>query len=217
VEIERIVAGNPGPMTLTGTNTYVLTVDGEVAVVDPGPDDLPEHVDAVLAAAAGRITTVLVTHRHSDHLPAAAAVCARTGAVLAGHRDLPGVQRGLGDGESCFASLVALETPGHTSDSLCYWDASSSLLFTGDLVLGSGTSVLDDAPGALASYMTSLERLQTLRPRTIYPGHGPIVVDGVSKLGEYIEACQAHLRRCAHTSAPDGRAQCSSVSGEARS
>ena len=174
-------------MTLDGTNTYLVPNDGEIAVIDPGPD-LPEHIEAVLATAAplGRITTVLVTHRHGDHLPAAQPLCKRTGAVLAGHADLPGVKHPLADMSTAFGSLRALNTPGHTQDSLCFLDEDSGELFTGDLVLGRGTSVLDDAPGALADYIRSLQRLRTLEPRTIYPGHGPIVDDALGKLSEYI-------------------------------
>jgi glyoxylase-like metal-dependent hydrolase (beta-lactamase superfamily II) len=186
--IERIVAPNPGPMTLTGTNTYLVgDGDGNLAAIDPGPDDLPQHLEAVLRRGRelGRITTVIVTHRHVDHLPAAVPLCRETGALLAGHPDLPGVERPLADNGVAFGSLVALHTFGHTRDSVSLWDASESTLFTGDLVLGTGTAVLDDAPGALTDYMASLDRLLALQPRTIYPGHGPIVGDGTGKLTEY--------------------------------
>jgi hydroxyacylglutathione hydrolase len=209
VVIERIVAPNPGQMTLTGTNTYVVD-DGQsnVAVIDPGPDDLPSHVEAILAAAGrhGAITTVIATHRHLDHLPAARLVCDCTGAVLAGHRDLPGVQRPVDDGQVAFGELVALVTPGHTRDSLSLWDAASGTLFTGDLVLGSGTAVLDEAPGALADYLASLERLLELGPRTIYPGHGPIVEDGVSKLTEYLEHRRMRLQQVVDVLSPQDSA-----------
>jgi len=187
VQIERVLAPNPGPMTLTGTNTYIVG-SGELAVIDPGPDD-PRHVAAILAAAEllGRITTVLVTHRHVDHLPAAIPLCERTGASLLGHADLPGVQRAIRDGDVAFGSLRALETPGHTRESLCFWDAAEGALFTGDLVAGTGTVVVDDQPGALADYIASLERLTMLLPRTIYPGHGPVVEDGSGKIQEYLD------------------------------
>jgi glyoxylase-like metal-dependent hydrolase (beta-lactamase superfamily II) len=186
--VERIVAPNPGPMTLTGTNTYLVGDGaGSLAVIDPGPDDLPAHVDTVLRRARelGRITTVIVTHRHLDHLPAATPMRRETGALLAGHPDLPGVQRPLADNSSAFNGLVALHTFGHTRDSISLWDAAQAALFTGDLVLGTGTAVLDDAPGALTDYMASLDRLLALQPRTIYPGHGPVVADGLAKLTEY--------------------------------
>jgi glyoxylase-like metal-dependent hydrolase (beta-lactamase superfamily II) len=177
-------------MTLTGTNTYLVGDGaGHLAAIDPGPDDLPAHLNAILSTAGrlGSITAVIVTHRHLDHLPLAAEVCRQTGAPLIGHADLPGVTRPVPDGGSAFDGLVALATPGHTRDSICLWRAEDAALFTGDLVLGSGTAVLDDAPGALADYLASLSRLEALRPRTIYPGHGPIVPDAVAKLTEYLE------------------------------
>jgi len=187
--IQRVLAPNPGPMTLTGTNTYLVgNGSGQLAVIDPGPDD-PAHVAAILEAAEllGDIAAVLVTHRHLDHLPAAEAICARTGAPLLGHADLPGVQCVLRDDEPAFGGLRALETPGHTRESLCFWDPEASDLFTGDLVAGTGTVVLDDQPGALGQYIASLERLVSLAPRTIYPGHGAVVQDGVGKLHEYLQ------------------------------
>lgn len=198
MRIERVVAPNPGPMTLTGTNTYVIrNASGEVAVVDPGPDDIPAHLEAILTTASrlGRITMVIVTHRHLDHLPAATPLCRRTGAELHGHPDLPGVQQALADGHAVFDGLVALHTPGHTRDSICLWHAADASLFTGDLVLGTGTAVLDEAPGALRDYLGSLERLRELSPGTIYPGHGPIVSDGVAKLTEYYEHRQLRVRQ----------------------
>jgi glyoxylase-like metal-dependent hydrolase (beta-lactamase superfamily II) len=193
VLVERIVAPNPGPMTLTGTNTYLVGDGaGELAVIDPGPEDA-SHLGAILATAArlGRVSRVIVTHHHLDHLPAAGPVCRQTGAPLVGHPGLPGVECPVHDGEVAFDSLVAFETPGHTRDSICLWSAADRALFTGDLVLGSGTAVLDDAPGALRNYLASLERLRGLEPRTIYPGHGPVVADGVAKLTEYL----AHRRQ----------------------
>jgi glyoxylase-like metal-dependent hydrolase (beta-lactamase superfamily II) len=187
VLIERIVAPNPGPMTLTGTNTYVLgDAAGHLALVDPGPV-LPAHLEAIRAAVRrlGRVVAVIVTHRHLDHLPAADPLCQETGAPLVGHPALPGVQRPARDGESVFNGVVAVDTPGHTRDSLSLWCADEGALFTGDLVLGTGTAVLDEAPGALTDYLASLDRLIALQPAKIYPGHGPIVADGVGKLTEY--------------------------------
>jgi glyoxylase-like metal-dependent hydrolase (beta-lactamase superfamily II) len=198
VQIERIVAPNPGPMTLTGTNTYFLRDDdGRLAVVDPGPDDIPSHLENIVATAdrLGRIVLIVVTHRHLDHLPAATPLSERTGAPLAGHPDLPGVQRPLPDAQVVFGNFVALHTPGHTRDSVCLWDREDSALLTGDLVLGTGTAVLDDAPGALRDYLASLERLREFQPGTIYPGHGPVVSDGVAKLTEYYEHRQLRVRQ----------------------
>ena len=207
MQIDRIVAPNPGPMTLTGTNTYVLDDGaGNVAVIDPGPDDLPLHVDAILEAAAGRgtLATVIATHRHLDHAPAASLIRERTGVPLSGHRDLPYVERPISDGQRVFADLIALETPGHTRDSVCLWDAATRSLFTGDLVLGAGTAVLDDAPGALSDYLESLRRLAKLEPKTIYPGHGPIVDDGMGKLTEYQRHREMRLQQVVDALAADG-------------
>src|SRR6266550_544739 len=125
-------------------------------------------------------------------------VCDRSGAVLAGHADLPGVQRPLADNELAFGVLRAVETPGHTRDSLCFWDPEAGALFTGDLVAGMGTVVLDDQPGALGQYIASLERLISLGPRTIYPGHGPVVEDGVGKLNEYLQHRRRRVQQVVH-------------------
>ena len=188
-------------MTLGGTNTYLIADgSGDVAVIDPGPDD-QRHLTAILEASRhlGRISSVLVTHRHLDHLPAAAPLCGLTGASLVGHAALPGVQRRVADGDRAFGEFVALETPGHTRDSLCFWNPSDGALFTGDLVAGTGTVVLDDEPGALSAYLGSLERLLALGPRTIYPGHGPIVADAAASLTEYIEHRRQRLRQVVDT------------------
>ncbi len=196
--IERVLAPNPGPMTLTGTNTYVVADgSGNLAVIDPGPNE-PRHLTAILAAAEplGTIRTVLVTHRHGDHLPAAFPLCERTGAELAGHADLPGVHRPVGDKEDvCFGPLRALETPGHTRESLCFWNPAEGALFTGDLVAGTGTVVVDDQPGALVQYLASLERVLALQPKTIYPGHGPLVENGVARLREYLDHRKQRVRQ----------------------
>lgn len=193
MDITRVLAPNPSQMTLGGTNSYILSDgDGQLAVVDPGPDD-PGHIQALLDAVdrLGRLVSVLVTHRHHDHLPAALPLCERTGAVLVGHPDLPGVQRPVQDGQVVFGALVALSTPGHTRESLTFWDPPSRALFTGDLMAGSGTVVVDDQPGALTDYLASLERLAALEPRAIYPGHGPRVDDAPARIREYL----AHRRQ----------------------
>ncbi|MDQ6669746.1 MAG: MBL fold metallo-hydrolase [Chloroflexota bacterium] len=204
--IQRVLAPNPGPMTLTGTNTYVVgDGSGKLAVIDPGPNE-PRHLSAILAAAQplGTITSVLVTHRHGDHLPAAFPLCERTGAELAGHADLPGVQRPLADDDVCFGPVRALGTPGHTRESLCFWNPAERALFTGDLVAGTGTVVVDDQPGALVQYMASLERVLRLEPKTIYPGHGPLVEDGVAKLRQYLDHRTQRVQQVLETLAARG-------------
>lgn len=190
--IQRVLAPNPGLMTGTGTNTYLLAgVARQVAVVDPGPRDRA-HVEAIRAAAEplGAITTILVTHGHLDHLPAAALLGEQVKVPVSGHPSLPGVEHVLQEGDVITLGdqrLHALATPGHTDDSLSFWLAEEHALFTGDVVAGSGTVVVDDSPGGLERYLRSLTRLLGLGECVIYPGHGPRVDAGRGKLVEYIE------------------------------
>ena len=188
--VVRVLAPNPSPMTLTGTNTYLV---GRLAciVVDPGPD-IPEHLDAIIRAAArlGRIALSCVTHHHGDHLPAALSLRRRLGTPIAGHRELPNVDRPLADGEVVAIGgvrLRAVATPGHTPDHLCYVLEDDGVLFTGDLIAGAGTVIVGDGRGELAEYMASLRRVAALEPRHLLPGHGPPVDDAGAKIDEYLE------------------------------
>lgn len=193
VPIRRVLAPNPSHMTGAGTNTYLLG-EGELAVIDPGPT-LPEHLDAIVQAAGReRIVAILVTHRHSDHLPAALPLAERTGAPLYGHAELPGVQRPLADDESLAVGglhLRALATPGHTPDHHCYLLEEDASIFTGDLIAGRGTVVVGSGPGELRQYLTSLRRLLALRPSRLLPGHGPETADAAGKIQEYLDHRQA--------------------------
>jgi glyoxylase-like metal-dependent hydrolase (beta-lactamase superfamily II) len=178
-------------MTGRGTNTYLIGTR-EVVVVDPGPD-IPEHVEAIVAAAGddgGRIVAQLLTHGHSDHLGGAALVKARTAAPIFGHARLPGVDQIVGDGEEIElgeARFTAYETLGHADDHLCYRLSPGWTLFTGDLVAGSGTVVLSQTSGSLTRYLASLQRMYDLGPMTLMPGHGPTVPDGRARIKEYLE------------------------------
>lgn len=188
--VARVLAPNPSKMTLTGTNSY-LVGRGELVLIDPGPD-LPEHVDALVAAVAelGEPRFSLVTHRHGDHLPAAARLRERIGVPIAGHRALPGVDRPLGHEEVVAVGslrLRALATPGHTTDHTCYFLEDERALFTGDLIAGSGTVVVGEGRGDLADYMASLELVAALDARVILPGHGPMVPHPAEKIEEYLE------------------------------
>lgn len=188
--VSRVLAPNPSLMTGPGTNTYIVGT-GEVAIIDPGPD-IPEHVDAILAAVQDARSTVvasLVTHAHGDHLPAAYRLRARCGIPIFGHPDLADVDRALGDGDEIRIGsfgLVALDTPGHSDAHLCFWNETGHLLFCGDLIAGVGTVVLGETPGSLTRYRSSLRRLEALGPSVILPGHGPLVPDGLSKIREYL-------------------------------
>jgi glyoxylase-like metal-dependent hydrolase (beta-lactamase superfamily II) len=172
-------------MTLEGTNTY-LYGSGPCAVIDPGPDD-EGHLEAVRAAAEerGGIGTVLLTHSHGDHSAGAEQ-------LVAAWADPPPVIL-PGDGET-HAGLRALATPGHAADHVCFL-TGDGVCFSGDLVLGEGSTFVPPDGGSLASYMKSLRLLQSERIELICPGHGPWIADPAAKLAEYVEHREMRERR----------------------
>jgi glyoxylase-like metal-dependent hydrolase (beta-lactamase superfamily II) len=171
LDVERLTAHNPGPMTLEGTNTYLVGRDPTV-VIDPGPDD-PAHLAAVRRAAEARggIGTVLLTHTHSDHSEGVEAL-----GIEPAHP---------GDGE-VVAGLTAIATPGHAAEHVCF--VADGVCFTGDLILGEGSTIVGprEMGGSLRDYMESLRRLQDLDLTMLYPGHGPEVHDPQAKIAQYI-------------------------------
>jgi glyoxylase-like metal-dependent hydrolase (beta-lactamase superfamily II) len=182
----RILAPNPGPFTLEGTNTWVVG-DGPALVIDPGPD-APEHIEDV-RRESGAIGAILLTHQHPDHAPGADRLAAAAGAPVLAFRPQKG-QRKLGGGATVAGGdvrLRAVHTPGHSRDHLAFFDPDSAALFTGDAVLGRGTSVVDPPEGDLADYLRSLRAMLALSPRALFPGHGPAVWDGQAKLQEYLD------------------------------
>jgi glyoxylase-like metal-dependent hydrolase (beta-lactamase superfamily II) len=185
---------NPSPMTLEGTNTWVLRSPGErdCVVVDPGDDD-PAHLDRV--AAQGPVALVLLTHRHPDHAAGARRFAALTGApVRALDPSLVLGSEALGDGDVVAAAgceLRVLATPGHTSDSLSFLlddpGADGQAVLTGDTVLGRGTTVIAHPDGALGPYLASLRRLAALPDGTaVLPGHGPELPDAPAAARHYL-------------------------------
>ena len=170
-EILRIVAPNPGPMTLEGTNTY-LYGSAPCTVIDPGPD-IESHLDAVRAAAEerGGLGTVLLTHGHGDH----AAGAQRLGQDVVLPAD--GEERG---------GLRAIATPGHAPDHVCLITVDR-VCFSGDLVLGAGSTFVPPDGGSLTAYMDSLRRMQAEPIDLICPGHGPWITEPAAKLAEYVE------------------------------
>jgi len=185
LSVFRVLAPNPGPFTLEGTNTWVVGRDPS-AVIDPGPEDA-QHGRAV-AAAAGPVAAILVTHAHPDHAPGAAQLAEETGAPVLAFRPEDGQER-LRDDEVVEiggARLRCVRTPGHSADHVAFFEEDAGALFTGDAVLGRGTTVINPPEGDLTAYLRSLDRMRGLAPRTIYPGHGPTVFDGPAKLEEYV-------------------------------
>jgi glyoxylase-like metal-dependent hydrolase (beta-lactamase superfamily II) len=193
-----VLAPNPGPMTLDGTNTYLLGApdNGAVVVVDPGPD-LRAHRDAVGAALAERgaeVAAVVVTHHHADHAEAAGWAAAWGAPLRAFSPDLmPAPAGALRDGETVAAggvTLEALHTPGHASDHLCLRVRETGVVLTGDHVLGRGTTVVAWPDGDMAAYLDSLERLARTPATALYPGHGPALAEPAHVIAEYL----AHRR-----------------------
>lgn len=181
----RVLAPNPGIYTLEGTNTWVVG-NGPTLVIDPGPDDAG-HRNAVLDVA-GEVSAVLVTHDHEDHAAGAATFARLAGAPMWAWR-LEGAERPAEGATFAVpgAELRVLHTPGHSADHLVCFEPSTGALFTGDMVLGRGTSFIDPPDGDLAKYLESLRTMLDLEPRTIYPGHGPVVVDARQTLASYLE------------------------------
>jgi glyoxylase-like metal-dependent hydrolase (beta-lactamase superfamily II) len=178
-EVLKIVAPNPGPMTLEGTNTYLYGSD-PCAVIDPGSED-PGHLDAIRAAAEGRggIGLVLLTHSHGDHTAGA---------------DRLGAEVVLPAGGETHAGLRVLATPGHAEDHVCFL-SSDGVCFSGDLVLGLGSTIVPPGGNSLAAFMDSLALLQEEAIELICPGHGPWIADPAAKLAEYVEHRQMRERR----------------------
>ena len=196
-----LLAPNPSPMTLDGTNTWLLAEPDarQAVVVDPGPDD-QGHLHRVAAEADGRglrVALILLTHGHPDHSAGAARFSGLTGAPV---RALDPAYRlggeGLGEGdvvEVAGLEVRVLATPGHSGDSLCFVLPADEVLLTGDTVLGRGTTVIAE-DGRLGDYLASLDRLRELADvpemRTLLPGHGPVLHDPIGVLDHYV----AHRR-----------------------
>ncbi|MFY9220987.1 MAG: MBL fold metallo-hydrolase [Candidatus Nanopelagicales bacterium] len=194
-----VLAPNPSPMTLDGTNTWVLGSPdaGEVIVVDPGPED-DAHLDAVLAhinAQGARVNATLLTHGHSDHSAAARRWHERTGApVLALDPQHRYGSEGLSEGDYLRAGDLAVEvvaTPGHTQDSVCFVLADDRQLLTGDTVLGRGTTVVAWPDGQLQAYLDSLHRLTDViadqESAVLLPGHGPALHNPGAVVADYLD------------------------------
>jgi len=211
--LRRLTAPNPSPMTFRGTNTY-LVGEGEVAVIDPGPDD-PRHLAAILSALAPdeRVGAILVTHSHRDHSPLARPLAAASGApvLAAGPSDWGrsavmarlAAMGGIGGGEGVepgfapdatiregaavtggWGSIAVLETPGHMANHLSF--AWQDAVFTGDLVMGWSTSLVSPPDGDMGAFMASCRRLAARSDRVFHPGHGDPVAAPQARVRDMI-------------------------------
>jgi len=198
-----VLAPNASPMTLDGTNTWVLRDPSSArsVVVDPGP--LDEGHLAAVADAAGEVAVVLLTHHHLDHSEAARAFAERAGCAV---RALDPAYRlgteGLGEGDVVAVGgleVHVVATPGHTADSLSFVVPQDRAVLTGDTVLGRGTTVVAHPDGQLGAYLSSLQRLHALCGEqgitTIWPGHGPVIDDALGALDLYLAHRQQRLEQ----------------------
>jgi glyoxylase-like metal-dependent hydrolase (beta-lactamase superfamily II) len=193
--VTLVRASNAGPLTLSGTNTYLV---GRPAwVIDPGPPD-SAHAGEVLAAAQGHggVAGIALTHRHLDHAGAVELLLEEVEVeVVAGPEPEAGglqepsaeglrADRVLAEGDGA-GPLRAIHTPGHAADHLSF--VVRDVVFCGDTVLGEGSVFIPPGGGSLARYLDSLRRLREMAPEALLPGHGPMVWEPQAKLDEYIE------------------------------
>ncbi len=221
--VRRVVAKNPSAFTFHGTGTYIIG-RGQVAVIDPGPDD-PAHIEALLAGLAGEtVSHILITHTHRDHSPGAALLQQRTGAptYAFGPHPVPrgglAVEEGgdhdfrpdflLADGENVAGAgwtMTALHTPGHISNHLCFALEEEAALFSGDHVMGWSTTVISPPDGNMTDYYASLTKLLPRSERVYYPTHGAAInasttgiapQEFVQRLIRHREAREAQILAC---------------------
>ena len=195
--VGRVLGLNPGMMTGPGTNTYLVGRRDPI-LIDTGigvPDYVPLLQGYFAQRGWSRPARVVLTHRHRDHLGGVDDLRATFPGVRVSKRihrdsDLPAGIDDLRDGDVIQGdgvTLVAIATPGHASDHLCYYLPEEKAVFTGDVVLSGSTSVIPAGDGDLLDYMSSLRRLQALDIRRIYSAHGPVIEDGLGRIAEYIE------------------------------
>jgi glyoxylase-like metal-dependent hydrolase (beta-lactamase superfamily II) len=206
--VRRVVAKNPSAFTYTGTGTYIIG-KGSVAVIDPGPND-PDHIAAIMRATQGEIIShIIITHTHRDHSPGAAPLKAATGAIIIGcapiviEDDGPRADEGFDatyapdtivqDGTEISGpgwTLVAVATPGHTSNHICYALKQERALFTGDHVMGWSTTVIAPPDGNMTDYFLSLRKLVNRDDVIYYPTHGK----PVEKPQNFVRALITHRK-----------------------
>jgi glyoxylase-like metal-dependent hydrolase (beta-lactamase superfamily II) len=191
--LRTVLAPNPSPLTLDGTRTYIVG-KSSVAVIDPGPDD-PEHLDAIADGIGdGVLQSVLLTHDHPDHGAGAHRLAERLGGRIRSLED-----RSLQDGariETDAGALVTVATPGHTADHVAFHWPERAAVFCGDLMMGGHDTALVAPPeGRLGPYLASLERIRSLEPDVIYPGHGPPFMHPDQAIGRYVRHRELRLEQ----------------------
>lgn len=191
--ISRIVAANPGPMTYHGTNTYLIETNDGLVVLDPGPEDHPEHVDAIMRHTGGQIAYILLSHAHHDHFGAVADLQRRTGVPSVGftrsvdERFEADIKLKAGD---TFAGMTAVHTPGHAFDHLCFALKAANgqkILFSADHVMSWSTSVVSPPGGDMKDYFNSLDLLLQRDDDAYLPGHGPLLEEPRKLVAEMLE------------------------------
>lgn len=205
--IRRLIANNPGPFTYKGTGVYIIG-HGQVAIIDPGPDD-PAHIDALLRAIDGEtVTHIFVTHRHADHSPAAHPLAERTGAKVHASMILPKpsdcdtlrLEAGddhyftpdlnVEDGQRFSGpgwTIEAVFTPGHTTNHMAYALVEENALFPGDHIMGWSTTIIGPPDGDMTDYFASLEKVRDRNFTTLWPTHGPPVREVRPFIQAYID------------------------------
>jgi glyoxylase-like metal-dependent hydrolase (beta-lactamase superfamily II) len=182
-QVTRLIAPNPSVMTGPGTNTY-LVGERQLAVIDPGPAE-PAHVEAILAAGAGRIRWIICTHTHEDHASCVDAIRQATGAKVLGrvgpdtrHDIKLTIDQVVEDGDLLKCDGVAfraVSTPGHAPNHVCYLLEQTGMLFTGDHIMQGSTVVILPPDGSMHAYLRSLRRLLSLDIAILAPGHGYLI------------------------------------------
>lgn len=201
MRVAHVRAANPGPFTLSGTNTWLIG-EGPCWVVDPGPD-LPEHRERVLEVAdgLGGVGGVVLTHDHADHAAGLPALVAAAGSPQVGAARYPADVR-LKDGDR-IGPFTVVGTPGHALDHIAF--VAGRLCCTGDAVLGFGSVFISPDPGAMKGYLAALVRLRAMDLERLLPGHGDRVDDPGAKLDEYLAHRMDRERRLVAALAAGGR------------